>query len=153
MANGTQTPGQTFVRADGRVGAGSLESVWEKIKLVLVRSVFWSYERGSWQYDIICVVILAFLFLLPRSWFRDRPTLELTNLRHNQGVIEITHTKTERIYQIDSRLVESLQPAALEDAIRQILERRLRKAPNVKTIEPIRDRNNVVLGYTVVVSQ
>jgi len=153
MANGTQTPGQTFVRADGRVGAGSLESVWKKIKLVLVRSVFWSYERGSWQYDIICVVILAFLFLLPRSWFRDRPTLELTNLRHNQGVIEITHTKTERIYQIDSRLVESLQPAALEDAIRQILERRLRKAPNVKTIEPIRDRNNVVLGYTVVVSQ
>jgi len=153
MANGTQTPGQTFVRADGRVGAGSLESVWEKIKLVLVRSVFWSYERGSWQYDIICVVILAFLFLLPRSWFRDRPTLELTNLRHNQGVIEITHTKTERIYQIDSRLVESLQPAALEDAIRQVLERRLRKAPNVKTIEPIRDRNNVVLGYTVVVSQ
>ncbi|PYV07888.1 MAG: hypothetical protein DMG23_14985 [Acidobacteria bacterium] len=59
MANGTQTPGQTFVRADGRVGAGSLESVWKKIKLVLVRSVFWSYERGSWQYDIICVVILA----------------------------------------------------------------------------------------------
>src|SRR3989454_11160063 len=90
---------------------------------------------------------------LPRSWFRDRPTLELTNLRHNQGVIEITHTKTERIYQIDSRLVESLQPAALEDAIRQVLERRLRKAPNLKTIEPIRDRNNVVLGYTVVVSQ
>ena len=153
MANGTQTPGQTFVRADGRVGAGSLESVWEKIKLVLVRSVFWPYERGSWQYDIICVVILAFIFLLPHSWFRDRPTLELTNLRHNQGVIEITHTKTERIYQIDSRLVESLQPAALEDAIRQVLERRLRKAPNVKTIEPIRDRNNVVLGYTVVVSQ
>jgi hypothetical protein len=153
MANGTQTPGQTFVRADGRVRAGSLESVWGKIKLVLVRSVFWPYERGSWQYDIICVVILAFIFLLPHSWFRDRPTLELTNLRHNQGVIEITHTKTERIYQIDSRLVESLQPAALEDAIRQILERRLRKAPNVKTIEPIRDRNNVVLGYTVVVSQ
>ncbi len=153
MANGTQTPGQTFVRADGRVGAGSLQSVWEKFKLVLVRSVFWPYERGSWQYDIICVVILAFIFLLPHSWFRDRPTLELTNLRHNQGVIEITHTKTERIYQIDSRLVESLQPAALEDAIRQVLERRLRKAPNVKTIEPIRDRNNVVLGYTVVVSQ
>src|SRR2546426_11208231 len=90
---------------------------------------------------------------LPRSWFRDRPTLELTNLRHNQGVIEITHTKTERIYQVDSRLVESLQPAALEDAIRQVLERRLRKAPNVKTIEPIRDRNNVVLGYTEGVSQ
>ncbi len=153
MANGTQTPGQTFVRADGRVGAGSLQSVWGKFKLVLVRSVFWPYERGSWQYDIICVVILAFIFLLPHSWFRDRPTLELTNLRHNQGVIEITHTKTERIYQIDSRLVESLQPAALEDAIRQVLERRLRKAPNVKTIEPIRDRNNVVLGYTVVVSQ
>lgn len=34
------------------------------------RSVFvWSYARGTIQYDIICILILAFIFLVPRSCF------------------------------------------------------------------------------------
>ena len=31
----------------------------------LKKILFWSYERGSWQYDVMCVVILAFIFLVP----------------------------------------------------------------------------------------
>jgi len=33
------------------------------------RFLIWSYRRGSIQYDIICVLILAFIFLLPRGCF------------------------------------------------------------------------------------
>jgi hypothetical protein len=29
----------------------------------------WSYERGTIQYDIICALILAFIFLVPPSCF------------------------------------------------------------------------------------
>jgi hypothetical protein len=29
----------------------------------------WSYERGTLQYDIICALILLFIFLVPRSCF------------------------------------------------------------------------------------
>jgi hypothetical protein len=29
----------------------------------------WSYERGTIQYDIICALILAFIFLVPQSCF------------------------------------------------------------------------------------
>jgi hypothetical protein len=29
----------------------------------------WSYERGTLQYDIICALILAFIFLVPPSCF------------------------------------------------------------------------------------
>ena len=39
----------------------------------LSRLVFWDFERGSWQYDIICILILAFIFLTPRDFFRDQP--------------------------------------------------------------------------------
>jgi len=60
----------------------ALHKVGAKIKLVVTRSIFWSYERGSWQYDVIVIAILAFIFLSPRSWFNDRPTLQLTDLRH-----------------------------------------------------------------------
>ena len=42
---------------------------------MLKRFILWEYARGNWQYDVIVGVILAFLFLTPRSWFRDRPRI------------------------------------------------------------------------------
>lgn len=33
------------------------------------RVLFWRYERGSWQYDIACGVILLFIFLTPKNVF------------------------------------------------------------------------------------
>jgi hypothetical protein len=30
---------------------------------------FWGYARNTWQYDVLCVLILAFIFLTPRGWF------------------------------------------------------------------------------------
>lgn len=38
--------------------------------------LMWSYERGTIPYDIICVLILAFIFLTPRSCFQRRRTAE-----------------------------------------------------------------------------
>jgi len=37
------------------------------------RFLLWSFERGSIQYDVICAVILAFIFLTPAEFFDDRP--------------------------------------------------------------------------------
>jgi hypothetical protein len=31
----------------------------------LKKILFWSYERGSLQYDLMCVLILAFIFFSP----------------------------------------------------------------------------------------
>jgi hypothetical protein len=31
--------------------------------------IFWSYGRTTWQYDVLCVLILAFVFLTPKTWF------------------------------------------------------------------------------------
>ena len=39
----------------------------------LKRFILWDYPRASWQYDVMVGVILAFIFLTPRSWFRDQP--------------------------------------------------------------------------------
>jgi hypothetical protein len=36
----------------------------------IIRNIFvWSYDRGTIQYDIICALILAFIFFVPRSCF------------------------------------------------------------------------------------
>ncbi|HEV2177540.1 MAG TPA: hypothetical protein VGW33_10140 [Terriglobia bacterium] len=129
------------------------DGAWAKVRLFFRRAVFWSYERGSWQYDIICAVILAFIFLTPRAVFNDRPTLELSDLRHRQGFVEVGHAKDGWHYLIDARLVESLAPMKPEEAAREILRLRLNKPITVNSFEPVVDRNNVVLGYAVVVSQ
>ncbi len=36
---------------------------------VVSKVIFWTYERGGWQYDILSALILAFIFLTPRAVF------------------------------------------------------------------------------------
>jgi hypothetical protein len=42
---------------------------------MLKRFILWDYVRGSWQYDVMVGIILAFIFLTPRDWFRDQPRI------------------------------------------------------------------------------
>lgn len=36
----------------------------------IVRVLMWSYERGSWQYDVMCALIVVFILFVPRGFFR-----------------------------------------------------------------------------------
>ncbi len=29
----------------------------------------WNYERASWQWDVLCILIMCFIFLTPKAWF------------------------------------------------------------------------------------
>jgi hypothetical protein len=42
------------------------------------RIILWDHERGSWQYDVFCLLIIAFIFLTPNSWF-SRTEILATN--------------------------------------------------------------------------
>src|SRR6185295_4098855 len=42
---------------------------------------FWNYSRTSWQWDVLCVLILAFIFLTPKSWFVSPPPIHTTVIR------------------------------------------------------------------------
>lgn len=129
-----------------------MKKVWSGIKLVVTRSIFWSYQRGTWQYDIIVIAILAFIFLSPRAWFSDRPTLQLTDLRHQQGIVEMNRVNNEVRYLVDARLVESRDQKP-EVAIPVLLQERLQRTVIVKSIDPVIDRHQVILGYTVLVEE
>jgi hypothetical protein len=44
--------------------------------LIAVKNVLlWSHERGSWQYDILCLLIVATIFVVPSRYFGDRDRL------------------------------------------------------------------------------
>jgi len=38
---------------------------------LLRKLFFWNYARNTWQWDVLCVVILIFIFLTPKSWFEN----------------------------------------------------------------------------------
>jgi len=153
MDHSTEIRNPSLPQSPDHALSGGSGMIWEKIKLGIKRTVFWAYERGTWQYDLLCLAILAFIFLSPRAWFNDRPTLELTDLRHQPGFVEMGHGKQGWRYQVDARLVESFTGTTPEDAIPVILARQLHQPFTVLSIDPITDKNKVVLGYSVLVNR
>ena len=41
----------------------------------------WNHERGTWQYDVFCLLIIAFIFLTPKAWFEKRERLATQTAR------------------------------------------------------------------------
>ena len=39
--------------------------------LVLWRALFWTYGRATWQYDLMVIAILTFVWLTPPTWLGD----------------------------------------------------------------------------------
>jgi hypothetical protein len=104
----------------------------------LKKLLFWSYGRSTWQYDVLCAFILAFIFLTPQSWFR---TSELRP-------VEAHPTPSARTY----LLVEPGSPTPQIDKAE--LERRVRaltgrSETTVTNWQPRRDEQGRVVGYEV----
>jgi len=129
----------------------AVAGAFSKIKLFFVRSFFWTYRRGSWQYDIIVIVILAFIFLTPRSWYAPQPAQQVTGFLKNQGIIDLGRIKGNGTYIVDARLVKLRPGQKTEDAVRDILTERLQKPASVISVDQILDKSKAVIGYTVVV--
>ena len=63
------------------------------------KAALWTYPRTSWQWDVLCVLILVFIFLTPKSWFENsayhRTHMGQTSIVVNTDVIGIQLDKTE----------------------------------------------------------
>ena len=53
--------------------------------------LIWSYERGTLQYDIICAMILAFIFFVPPSCFA--PKKKSATAQTTAGQAQVTSGK------------------------------------------------------------
>ena len=42
----------------------------ERERSSIGRVLMWEYARGSWQYDVLCGLIVLFIALTPREFFR-----------------------------------------------------------------------------------
>ena len=64
------------------------------ILTTLKKVLFWSYERGSWQYDVMCVLILAFIIFVPNRVFEDHSSSKPIVIRAEEiGTVDRDHLK------------------------------------------------------------
>jgi len=118
----------------------------------IYRMFFWSYERGSWQYDVAVVLILVFVLLTPKGWFRDQPEV---GLPVSSAQVELVSKSGEtEIYKIDSRV---LAPPERTPSLQNDLHNVLQKAGEglqdgrfaIGKIEAVRDEQGNVIAYQV----
>jgi hypothetical protein len=121
----------------------------------LNRVFFWSYERGTWQYDVAVILILIFVLLTPTRWFKDQPQV---GLPLNSSQVELISKSGEiEVYKVDARV---LAPPERTPALQNDLHSALRKASpalsdgrfSIGKIEPIRDESGTVIAYQVQIS-
>lgn len=120
---------------------------------ILSRTFFWAYERGTWQYDVAVILILIFVLLTPRSWFRDQPQLGLPANTPGQVVL-LKDDGQSRTYKIDARiLAPPVQTPALANELHNALQNSLPELRNkrftIVNIEPVRDEQGTVIAYQV----
>jgi len=108
----------------------------------LKRFIFWDYPRAGWQYDVMVGIILLFIFLTPREWFRDQP-------RASSIVMVESPARGTSEYWIEPQQLEGVAEAERKSKASALLEARFKKH-NLVRLEPIFDSEQEIRGYLAV---
>ena len=115
---------------------------------VLRSLILWDYQRGVWQYDVICGAIVLFIFFSPREWFRDQPRIpnaaQITSLPAHLG---------ELAFWVEPELVTAIPENKRPVEISRMLTARTRKQLVMTHMDPIYDSEQVVVGYMAYAKQ
>jgi len=117
---------------------------------ILSKTFFWSYERGTWQYDLAVILILAFDLATPRHWFRDLP--EASGPAVAGQVQLLLEEGGRQTYRVDARLLTPPKFALQNDlhtALQQALPALHKGNFSISKIEPVRDEQGTVIAYRV----
>lgn len=93
------------------------------------RAIFWDFPRGSWQYDVLVIAILAFVFLTPREWFRDQPRVPQAS-----HIARLPSGPGTDVFWIEATALESVAEADRPKAASELL----RKKAGVNVKRPVR---------------
>jgi hypothetical protein len=130
-----------------------MRTIWR----IFVRTVFWSFERGTWPYDVAVAVIVIFVLLSPRSWFHDEPALGPATAAALVELRDADVSGGTRTYRVSVKLVPA--PAKkvpepeleheLHEAVRQNVETLHKSRFEIIRIEPIRGDDGSIAYYDV----
>lgn len=98
---------------------------------------FWNYARNTWQWDVLCVVILIFIFLTPKSWFENS---ERRGSSAHQSLAVSTVL-------VGPELIENAQDKGQVEQVVRIFTGR--NDVQVLNVRAVRDQDGKTRGYEV----
>ncbi len=105
---------------------------------ILKAILFWGYARNTWQYDVLCVAILAFIFLTPKSWFENS---ELRRSLPHQNM------SASSVLLVSSDIIKlEMSRDEIENRIRQLTQR---ADIQVFDVRPKRDAVGQIVAFEV----
>ena len=105
----------------------------------LKRVLLWDFPRASWQYDVIVAVILLFIFLTPRDWFRDQPRTP------QSSAISLLPGS----YWLEPELLNNIPEDQRTARASSILQAKYNKRQTVTQLQPIFNSEQELQGYIV----
>ena len=123
-----------------------MSGIWRTIR----DYIFWSYERGTIQYDVMVTLILLFVFLSPKVInFKDKP---VEHNPHRTGVAVVPDGQGGLIYQIEAAAVSGKDDGTIRGELLKVIEP-ISGEVSIRKIEPVRDGSGHVLSYKVWVAR
>lgn len=105
----------------------------------LKRFLLWDYARTSWQYDVIVALILGFVFLTPREFFRDQP--------RGSNIVRLPAEHGTEVFWLESELLSQTPESERASKVEELLAARLGKRKAMVRLETIFDSEREVKGY------
>ena len=120
----------------------------------LMRILFWSYERGTWQYDLAVAGIVLFVLFSPRIiHFNDQPAVGPPSA---SALVELRAMAPGQIatYRVDARLLATpVRTPELEHDLHETVQKNVPDLNHgrfeILRIEPIRGEGDTIAYYDV----
>jgi hypothetical protein len=127
-----------------------MRTLWRAI----VRVLFWSYERGTWQYDLAVVGIVLFVLFSPLIiHYTDQPSVGPAPAA---ALVELRAMAPGQIatYRVDARLLATpTRTPELEHDLHQTVQKNVQDLNQghfeILRIEPIRGEGGTIAYYDV----
>jgi hypothetical protein len=98
----------------------------------LSKFIFWEFRRTSWQYDVVVVLILVFIFATPRAVFQDQPkAASIVMLPARQGFL------------LEPNLLDGVAAADRPGVATKLVQQRFKTNATVSRVEPVYEEQAV----------
>jgi len=101
----------------------------------LKKIFFWNYARNTWQWDVLCVVCLIFIFLTPKEWLGERAR----NMEHQRPIATKVFLKPEVV-------VNEADRGQIEQQVRVLTGR---SSVEILAVRKVLDTNGRTVSFEV----
>jgi hypothetical protein len=120
------------------------------MKSILKSYFYWTYPRGSFHYDVMVTLILAFIFITPQFWnWGDKPSNLAGPTQPIQVVGNDGHGLILTVAASDVNVSPDASDAVVKRALRKAIEPVTGDAESVEHWELSRDANGNPLAWKI----